>query len=136
MPWMSLSSFVCVVGNKMVDNGPGVTLAGAWVVLSTTAGRVGPSVGPRVGPCVGPCVVRGRRNSVVGKVMICCLVGLFGVCGCGGVVKPTDGPKGFLAGGVVFCCSGNLVVLATLRFGPKRQITWEGKLVILIGYAS
>ena len=135
---MSLSSFVCVVWNKMVDNGPGVTDAcvmttsGAWVVLNTSAGRVGPSVDP----CVGPCVVRGRRNSVVGKVMICCLVGLFGVCGCGGVVRPTDGPKGFLAGGVVFCCSGNLVVLAALRFGPKRQITWEGKLVILIGYAS
>jgi hypothetical protein len=46
---MSLSSLVCVVGNKMVDNGPGVfavfligsaVTCGAWVVLNSTSGRV------------------------------------------------------------------------------------------------
>ncbi len=126
MPWMFSSPFVCVVGKSMVDNRPGVlvvSLVGsavtrcAWVVLTTIGGRVGlvTRAGPRVvrGACVG---------TVVATVMICGLVGLLGVCGCGGVVTSADGPTGLVGGGVVSCWFGKDVVRTTFGFEPEKQM--------------
>ena len=111
--------------------GSGVTLR-SWVVLNTTCdrvvltttrGRVG--LVARVGTRVGLSVVRGDCvDAVVGRVMIIRGRVSLGVCGRFCVVGLTDGPSGFLGGGVVFSCVGCFAVWIICRIGPKRIISW------------
>lgn len=123
IPCISVSSFVCLVGNSRVDNRRGVLVGScvdsavsrcSWVVLTITRGRVG-LVARVVGTCLF--VVRGDCvDAVVGKGIIRGRVAL-GVWGGVWVVGFADGP--LLRGEVVV---GNFEVLIIFRIGPERRL--------------